>query len=679
MYFWRDRRYRYLWHDIVDRTSGDQVDFQPDLHGFDWQRLAADHSTEVPDELEEEPEFDDREIGQLVFDFVAELESESEVDASERQTFVRSLTEFLKDDLRRGIFYRLYQLHEKQNLSARFVHEMLCIWLGFGLTLSSAQAESNQSGRVVLNPAANAGYLVDQNTHEGYREQFNYFTFSPAQLRSGELVKRILGKNAPEGLKLSTLKDLAEATEWFQRGTYHEWVTELLKFNVRLQRADDRFSYDDLHRLLIGEEFEADENITVAIPLYLNHERLKPLEQIEYQYYTVQSGDNPTKIAQKHNVSLGLLHSIQDKSVAGVTRPGRMADLDNPRFIQPGEVVIVPKSSGLNDIRGVKITTLMPSDTLPEMSMKDSGTVDGFQPPRGLETRDRRDRFGVEFDAHFGAFEEECTYRYENGVVICRQGSGMYYRVQSGDTLPSIQQKLSQADPGRFGYLAADGLESKRDVTEININPADLKADTWLQIPLPPEMRKLTPEEFIGYARKAVESMKTHKRYGSIIGGLERQMGRDNLLAMLYAIGMQESGLGKYSLYRVEPGGTMTSYGYMHVLLTGPKWVTGDDAAACLGMDPGDTLDPESSIKLCLADLVEKALGCINTDLMGQKDTPVPSEKTVLGKLASKYGLGREIDFRQFAEGYNGADYSKNRYDTKIEGHYDAIRSRLGS
>lgn len=197
--------------------------------------------------------------------------------------------------------------------------------------------------------------------------------------------------------------------------------------------------------------------------------------------------------------------------------------------------------------------------------------------------------------------EEEREARTEtlpNGEEVFRDIGVTFYKVKKGDTLSGIRKKLTKYD--EFAYLN----EIKSKITGFNIPAKVLQIGMWLPIPLNPEVRALSDEQFTLYADRGIDELLENELYGEKVQKVLEKVSREELVATLVALAKQESGnpIGTLSLHRYEKKYKSFSYSYFHILMDG----AGLNARKKLGMTEGQLYHPQNGAKLALAFICEK-------------------------------------------------------------------------
>jgi hypothetical protein len=89
------------------------------------------------------------------------------------------------------------------------------------------------------------------------------------------------------------------------------------------------------------------------------------------------------------------------------------------------------------------------------------------------------------------AERRERTEVLERGERIFHDVEVSFYRVQPGDTITSIIQRLSRYP--QYAYLA----HQRAKLQSFNISPRELEARLWIPIPLENQDRHITDEQFV--------------------------------------------------------------------------------------------------------------------------------------------------------------------------------------
>lgn len=205
-----------------------------------------------------------------------------------------------------------------------------------------------------------------------------------------------------------------------------------------------------------------------------------------------------------------------------------------------------------------------------------------------------------------GDFSEEekaaRTEQLEPGVILKHDIGLTFYRVQKGDTLYGIKQKLAKFP----AYSYVKNL-SKSSITSFNIPDNVLHCDTW--IPLPPlhsPVEGIDNAKMIENIRLAIKEMKTNPVYGPLLVDLLRTTSVDQIVLMMMTCAKTESSnkdFDRLALFRYENGHKCFSYSVFHILMDD----AGLKARQNLGMTEGQTLLPKNSAKLFLAFLMQKS------------------------------------------------------------------------
>lgn len=198
----------------------------------------------------------------------------------------------------------------------------------------------------------------------------------------------------------------------------------------------------------------------------------------------------------------------------------------------------------------------------------------------------------------------ERTKTLPNGEQIFEDVGLKFYKVKAGDSISKIRAALAKYP--EFSYLS----DQKLKLQSFNIPASELKAGMWIPIPLKNDERHLTDEQFVIYAKEALEELKSDKKYGETVEAiLERKgMTEEKLVASMLAIAKQESGglpIGLYELHRWEGKGSHNEFSFsmFHVLMAGPGLI----ARRNLDMTEGQTYHPVNAVKLLVGFLAEKA------------------------------------------------------------------------
>ncbi|MFA5352443.1 MAG: N-acetylmuramidase domain-containing protein [Candidatus Gracilibacteria bacterium] len=266
-----------------------------------------------------------------------------------------------------------------------------------------------------------------------------------------------------------------------------------------------------------------------------------------------------------------------------------------------------------------------------------------------------------EWDGNQDFFRKGYEYKYkkiknEKGATInLVEDVGLtFYRVEKGDSIAGIRQKLSYTSESEFKYIAT---LSKKKIESFNIQ--NKKLIPGMLIPIPPKIENsiLSDKQFANYCQQAIDEMKTHPKYRDYIAQILEVIPEDKLVTLMIAVAKQESGgdnapIGSFALHRWEPGQSAFSFTYYHVLMK----EAGLEARRKLGLTEGQACHPKNASKLFLAFLIEKA---------GDRGK-LGTFKEFVAKYFPPAG-----SFQNFAAFYNGGDYKKNQYDTKLEKFFE--------
>ncbi|MFA5947019.1 MAG: hypothetical protein WC813_03260 [Patescibacteria group bacterium] len=241
-----------------------------------------------------------------------------------------------------------------------------------------------------------------------------------------------------------------------------------------------------------------------------------------------------------------------------------------------------------------------------------------------------------------------------NGEVVFKDTGLTFYKVEPGDTISEIRERLSR-------YPEYSHLKSQKVKLEsFNIPPLELKAGMWLPIPMENADRLLTDEEFERYAKLAVKDMSENEGpYHKSVEKILRKISPDELVASLEAVAKQESGgkpIGQFEFHRYEPSHDTFSYSLFHVLMEGP----GLEARRNLDLTEGQTYHPQNAVELMVGFLVEK----------GEEIDVNP---------ASLFPLDKGNHAEKFARFYNGAGWKRTNpdYTKDLLGYYKEALENL--
>lgn len=256
------------------------------------------------------------------------------------------------------------------------------------------------------------------------------------------------------------------------------------------------------------------------------------------------------------------------------------------------------------------------------------------------------------------------TQRLEEGLIVRYDVGLNFYRVQPGDNLDGIKDKLSKYE--NFSYLKN---LPKGKIKTFNISAGVLKPGMWLA--LPPQkspVEGLTDAKFIENCRDAIKEIQSNPIYGRFVVDLLRRTTEDQVVAMMLACAKTESGSGRldqFALFRYQAGSHKCySYTLFHILMDG----AGLKARQNLGMTEGQTLEPKNSAKLFLAFMIEKAPDTF------QKLFPLDGNTK---KFATFYNGNWEFSAKQENLRIDKRN-AKRKKGEEIEPHVEDYPTRLG-
>ena len=292
---------------------------------------------------------------------------------------------------------------------------------------------------------------------------------------------------------------------------------------------------------------------------------------------------------------------------------------------------------------------------------------EGFQPPRS--------HFLQKFDSYFSGFAEDRPQSLSTGGEVMRDGPSMKYKVQAGDTRKKILARLRGDD--LFQYLKSNIYDTK--TRGINVTDSHLKKmkGEWIFIPLPDDVRRIGDAEAVYEITKGIQTMKQNAVFGTITKKLEKVIGEEELVRIVNAVSVQESGRGEHCLYRYESD-TMKSTSHFHVLTSGPSWVTGDDALRFLGMTEEAGLMPDNGTQLFLADIFCKIASTMSVDWGTDAEIYTKKSDSIVKKLINKgFCFNTKDASEKFASFYNGGDWKdKNpEYARNVCSHFFALEN----
>jgi hypothetical protein len=335
-----------------------------------------------------------------------------------------------------------------------------------------------------------------------------------------------------------------------------------------------------------------------------------------------------TKLTRKQ-ISAGLLGGMLSIS------PISHDDNDYIREVQTEEVSQQIDLHNFNELRKKGPAWLKVLENVPDHEFFESERFDWF-----------RDRKSGEFSE---VERKKFTEVLKNGEVIFRDHAQVFYKVQKGDTIKNIIDKL-KAYP-EFSHLKN---QSGRSTKYINIDPKDLKVGMWLPIPLDPEKRKLSEEQLLKYIVAAIldlsERDTPYKEMAKKVITDHKLF--DKVIVSMFAVGFHEAGStfpGEFSLHRYESGHKAFSFSHFHVLMK--DW--GLVARKKLQRTEGQALHPINGAQMMFAYLVDKSKN--------------PEVRRVVGfdDFSDIFPI-TDKNINKFSHFYNGAGYKKNNYDSKI-------------
>lgn len=191
------------------------------------------------------------------------------------------------------------------------------------------------------------------------------------------------------------------------------------------------------------------------------------------------------------------------------------------------------------------------------------------------------------------------TKTLANGEVIFEDIGLTFYKVQKGDTISEIRERLSKYPEWAYLEHQTNKLES------FNIPATKLLAGMWLPIPMESKDRHLTDEQFETYAALGISDMRHDDVYGERVEKIIDASSEEEILAIIYAIAKQESGglpLGQFELHRWEPHRRAFSFSMFHVMMEG----AGLKARRNLDLTEGQLYHPRNATKIMIGFLIEK-------------------------------------------------------------------------
>lgn len=239
----------------------------------------------------------------------------------------------------------------------------------------------------------------------------------------------------------------------------------------------------------------------------------------------------------------------------------------------------------------------------------------------------------------------------EHGELLFDDVGLSFYRVQDGDTISEIRERLVRYP--EFAHLAVQ----QEKLESFNIPARKLRGGMWLPIPIENARRRISEAQFVAYAADAVEEIAQDEVYGKDVARILERVSHRELMATMIAIAKQEGGgkpLGQFELHRWENHHLAFSFSYFHVLMKGP----GLRARRKLNLTEGQLYHPINAVKLFLAFLVEK---CAETGTHPDRFFPL-------------------FDHEQaFARFYNGRHWEQTNPDylKNIRTYYDEAARRL--
>lgn len=249
-----------------------------------------------------------------------------------------------------------------------------------------------------------------------------------------------------------------------------------------------------------------------------------------------------------------------------------------------------------------------------------------------------------------------------------------FYKVQKGDNLWKITDKIVALNPEDFAYLEGiqDGRSSKKPwerqkakINGFNIPAGKIQAGMWLPVPWEREDREVSEKLLLNYATIAIEQMRHHARYGPYTNVLISKIGKWNLIALMLSTAKQESGwrpIGKYEFHRWEAHQSSFSFSLFHVLMKWP-WIK---ARKHLEMTEWQTYHPVNACKLFLGFIIEKILERGEKWFLKWVDAIAP--------LATG-------DFTNYATFYNGKAWRRTNphYVSNMQGYFTSAKKLLSS
>lgn len=238
------------------------------------------------------------------------------------------------------------------------------------------------------------------------------------------------------------------------------------------------------------------------------------------------------------------------------------------------------------------------------------------------------------------------TVWLDKDVMIFRDVNLNFYKVQKGDTVTKIRDKLARFK--EFAYL--DCLNLYNSLSSFNIQSVDLTDGAWIPIPLPEKQRSFSEKDFLIDCEAAVVELKKDENYGEFIDAILAKVSLEELTATMFAVAKVESGgkpLGQFAFHRYEPGHKQFSYTIFHIL----NEHAGLRARKNLKLTLGQANHPKNAAKLFLAYLIEK--------FQKKKD-----------KILLAFPLKENAEY--FATYYNGAGWKVDNkgYPDKLRKYY---------
>ena len=133
----------------------------------------------------------------------------------------------------------------------------------------------------------------------------------------------------------------------------------------------------------------------------------------------------------------------------------------------------------------------------------------------------------------------------------------------------------------QFSYLSDPQFQNnkwKRNIYGFNINNSDLRVNQYIPIPLSPDQRKISIDNFQTAASSAIDDMKNNKDYWNKMQQLLNSVSKKDIINIMCAFALSETATGpKWSiwdceLHRYEPHYHCYSVTYFHILLEKDKY-----------------------------------------------------------------------------------------------------------